>query len=42
LRESGIPRDQVFITTKVASGQHGYEETKQGVDESLKKFGFGE
>lgn len=32
----------MFITTKVASAGHGYERTKKGVDESLKRFGFGE
>ncbi|KAJ3503378.1 hypothetical protein NMY22_g18267 [Coprinellus aureogranulatus] len=40
LRKSGIPREEVFITTKVASAGHGYESTKKGIDESLKRFGF--
>ncbi|KAF9010561.1 NADP-dependent oxidoreductase domain-containing protein [Cyathus striatus] len=40
LRESGLKREDVFITSKVASKTHGYDITLQGIDESLKKFGF--
>jgi len=40
VNESGIPREDLFITTKCASRSHGYESTKKGVDESLKRFGF--
>lgn len=29
------------IATKIASRDHGYESTLRGVDESLKRFGFG-
>ncbi|TFK79654.1 Aldo/keto reductase [Polyporus arcularius HHB13444] len=40
LRESGVPRDQVFITSKVDSGEHGFEKTLAAIDSSLKNFGF--
>lgn len=36
LTESGLPRDQVFVTTKVQTS--GYAETKRGLDESLRRF----
>ncbi|KAF5314014.1 hypothetical protein D9611_006798 [Ephemerocybe angulata] len=40
VRESGIPREEVFITTKIGSSSHGYANTVRGVDESLKRFKF--
>jgi len=40
LRECGLSRDEVFVTTKCASRSHGYESTLKGVDESLAKFHF--
>ncbi|KAF9050004.1 Aldo/keto reductase [Panaeolus papilionaceus] len=40
VRESGIPRDQLFITTKCASSSHGYESTIKGIDASLVRFKF--
>ncbi|KAI0737582.1 Aldo/keto reductase [Daedaleopsis nitida] len=40
LRESGVPREDVFITSKVDSGEHGYEKTLAAVDESLQRFKF--
>ncbi|KAL0068847.1 hypothetical protein AAF712_004178 [Marasmius tenuissimus] len=40
VRESGLDRAEVFITTKCASRHHGYESTLKGVDESLHRFGF--
>ncbi|KAF8200644.1 NADP-dependent oxidoreductase domain-containing protein [Pholiota molesta] len=41
VRASGLPRSEVFITTKCVSKTHGYESTKQGVDASLSKMQFG-
>ncbi|KAF9482187.1 Aldo/keto reductase [Pholiota conissans] len=38
LRASGLPRSDVFITTKCVSKTHGYESTKKGVDASLAKM----
>ncbi|KAF9074061.1 NADP-dependent oxidoreductase domain-containing protein [Rhodocollybia butyracea] len=40
VRESGLNRSDVFITTKCVSGDHGYRETLWGVDVSLRLFGF--
>jgi diketogulonate reductase-like aldo/keto reductase len=38
IRQSGIPRDQIFVTTKAATS--GYLATKQGIEQSLQSFGF--
>ncbi|KAI0065261.1 Aldo/keto reductase [Artomyces pyxidatus] len=40
VRESGVPRSDVFVTTKCLNPTHGYESTLGGVDTSLTKFGF--
>ncbi|RDB24887.1 hypothetical protein Hypma_007759 [Hypsizygus marmoreus] len=40
VRESGLPREELFITTKCATKSHGYESTLKGVDGSLARFGF--
>ncbi|KAG8213552.1 Aldo/keto reductase [Butyriboletus roseoflavus] len=40
VRESGLERSDVFITTKCISKTHGYDSTLEGVDESLARFGF--
>ncbi|EIN12068.1 Aldo/keto reductase [Punctularia strigosozonata HHB-11173 SS5] len=40
VRESGIPREELFITTKCVSKTHGYESTLKAVDVSLQSFGF--
>ncbi|KAE9394314.1 Aldo/keto reductase [Gymnopus androsaceus JB14] len=40
VRESGLNRSDLFITTKCASQNHGYESTLKGVDESLAKLKF--
>lgn len=41
LRESGVPRNEVFIVSKIASNEHGYESTLAAVDNSLVNFGVG-
>lgn len=38
LEESGLPREEVFITSKVHPRFLGYDETLQSVEESLKKL----
>ncbi|KAJ6499146.1 NADP-dependent oxidoreductase domain-containing protein [Mycena sanguinolenta] len=38
IKESGLKREDLFITTKCVSKNHGYESTLKGVDESLAKF----
>ncbi|KAL0950132.1 hypothetical protein HGRIS_010128 [Hohenbuehelia grisea] len=40
VRESGLPREELFITTKCVSKTHGYESTLAGVDVSLEKLGL--
>ncbi|KAI0313333.1 Aldo/keto reductase [Amylostereum chailletii] len=40
IRQSGLPRSDVFVTTKCINKTHGYESTLRGVDISLEKFGF--
>jgi diketogulonate reductase-like aldo/keto reductase len=39
LRESGVPREKVFITTKVWNADQGYRETLKAFDQSRKKLG---
>lgn len=40
LRESGIPREELFITTKLWNPMHGYESTLQAFEDSMKKLGL--
>jgi len=39
IRRSGVARDEVLITTKVAGGSHGRAATRTGVDESRRRLG---
>lgn len=38
LKDSGIPRDELFITTKLWNDSHGYEEAKIALKASLKRL----
>ena len=40
IRESGIPREELFITTKLWNNCHGYEIALKAFDESMKKLGL--
>lgn len=40
IKKSGIPREEIFITTKVWVQDFGYEKTKEAVECSLKKLGL--
>jgi 2,5-diketo-D-gluconate reductase A len=40
IRESGLPRDDVFVTTKVWNSDHGYDTTLRAFDESRKLLGL--
>ncbi|MGG6431531.1 aldo/keto reductase [Anoxybacillus sp. D401a] len=40
IRESGIRREEVFVTTKVWNSHQGYESTLKAFNTSLKKLGF--
>jgi len=40
LRESGVPRERVFVTTKLWNADHGYDATLRAVDASLSRLGL--
>jgi 2,5-diketo-D-gluconate reductase A len=40
IRRSGIPRDEMYITTKVWNTDHGYDATMAAMDRSLGKLGL--
>jgi 2,5-diketo-D-gluconate reductase A len=40
IRDSGVPRDQIFVTTKVWNDRQGYDQTQRAVDESLARLGM--
>ncbi|WP_028594181.1 aldo/keto reductase [Paenibacillus assamensis] len=39
IKESGVPREEIFLTTKVWNADQGYEATLKAFDESLSKLG---
>lgn len=41
VRASGLPRDDVFLTSKVWNTDHGYDETLAAFDASMQRFGAG-
>ena len=38
VRASGLPREQLFLTTKLRNGEHGYESTLKAYDDSLARL----
>ena len=40
IHESGVPREELFITTKVWNTDHGYDATMRAFDESMKRLGL--
>lgn len=40
VRDSGLDRDQVFVTTKVWNGDQGYDSTMRAFDASMERLGF--
>ena len=38
IKESGIPREEIFLTTKLWNDSHGYEEAKEAIKKSLEKL----
>ena len=40
IRTSGIPRDQIFVTTKLWNDDHGYDTALRALDASLKRLGL--
>jgi methylglyoxal/glyoxal reductase len=41
IKESGIPREEIFVTTKLWNPDQGYESGLKAIDESLSKLGLG-
>jgi 2,5-diketo-D-gluconate reductase A len=39
IRESGVPREEVFLTTKLWNGDHGYDAALRAFDKSLERLG---
>ncbi|WP_139892220.1 aldo/keto reductase [Bacillus sp. D386] len=40
IKESGVPREDLFITTKLWNSEQGYESTLKAFDESMEKLGL--
>ncbi|RJV90507.1 aldo/keto reductase [Erysipelotrichaceae bacterium AF15-26LB] len=40
IRESGIPRNEIFLTSKLWLQDYGYEAAKKGIEASLNKLGL--
>ncbi len=41
VKDSAVPREEVFITTKLWNGDHGYDSALRAFDASLKRLGLG-
>lgn len=40
IKESGTKREEIFVTTKLWNGDHGYENTKRAIKASLERLGL--
>lgn len=40
VRDSGIPREEIFVTSKLWLSHYGYERAKIGIERSLRKLGL--
>ncbi len=40
IRESAIPREEIFLTSKLWLQDYGYEAAKKGIETSLRKLGL--
>lgn len=40
IRESGVPREQVFVTSKLGNNDHGYEKALRACRETLRRLGM--
>ncbi len=40
IRESGVPRERIFVTTKLWNSDHGYDRTLRACDQSLARLGL--
>lgn len=41
VKRSGVPREEIFVTTKVNNAQQGYDSTMRAFDDSMKKLDIG-
>ncbi|CAG5439181.1 2,5-diketo-D-gluconic acid reductase A [Streptococcus pneumoniae] len=41
IKDSGVPREEMFVTTKLWNSQQTYEQTRQALEKSIEKLGFG-
>lgn len=41
IRQSGLARDEVFVTTKIWNDRHGFENATEAIDESLARLNIG-
>ena len=41
MKDSGIPREEIFLTSKLWLSDYGYEKAKHGIERSLKHFDTG-
>ena len=41
VRDSGIPREEIFVTSKLWLQDHGYEQAEVGIARSLRKLDIG-
>lgn len=40
IRESGIPREEIFVTTKLWNSDHAYDDARRAIDDSLERLGL--
>jgi 2,5-diketo-D-gluconate reductase A len=40
IRECGVPREELFITSKMRTKDHGYDEAQRSIDGTLKELGL--
>lgn len=38
IKESGVPREEIFLATKIWNRMHGYEKTKEAIENSLSRL----
>ncbi|HSD62326.1 MAG TPA: aldo/keto reductase, partial [Ignavibacteriaceae bacterium] len=38
IQESRIPREEIFVTTKLDNNQHGFDKAKRAFDESMRRL----
>jgi len=41
VRDGGVPREEVFVTTKLWNSDHGYDSALSACDKSLRRLGLG-